>query len=86
MLDASDHDAPKRLSTMGEIRRATHEAAGPFEELGVGELCERMSLSGRSGARSGGPRRGRIDLCVRLHASHRNPAFSALAKDRLASD
>jgi hypothetical protein len=44
---------------------ATHEPASPLEELGVRQLLEPRSET----------RNGRIDRCIRLHASHDNPAF-----------
>jgi hypothetical protein len=41
-----------------QVVRTIHEAARPFEELGVGELRERRSTTGV----------GCMNVCVRLHA------------------
>ena len=59
-----------------QLVRATHEAAGPSEELGVGEMFEPRSCT----------MNGPVDRCDRLHASHDNAAVSALSIGALASD
>jgi hypothetical protein len=55
-----------------QLVRTTHEAARPFEELGIGELRERRWAWNA----------GCINVCVRLHARTVTPGFRCSLKAR----